>query len=469
MNERASKAQVLVVDDEDVICRTWLHMLNTNEFEVSLQPHAEGACEWLAAHPTDVVIADVNMNVMSGLDLLHHIKRTCPAVQVIIMTGKGNYDDAVSATRAGAFHYITKPFHDLEACVSLVRSAAKVKRLEDEVLQLRSRMDGGVFSSQSQAMQPVLNRAERVAPTMANLMLSGPTGSGKSALARAIHQRSGRVGAFVHVDCGALPPQLVESMLFGHKRGSFTGADDDHSGFFRDADKGTIFLDEVGNMPMSAQPKLLTVVQERCVKPIGGAQSIDVDVRIISATNVNLAEAVEAGEFREDLYWRLKVVELRLPNLSERFEDIGRIALQLMREAAEINGLPMRTIASDCLTRLQNFDWPGNIRQLKNVIEAAVVLSNDATELTVEHLPDEIIGRPSRTPPPMSVGALFDLDEPWGVAVTAAENAVRAAYIRGLLERFDHNLTKAAAHAGKDRANFRKLRNRYLPGLYDND
>ncbi len=462
-------ARVLVVDDDPYVRKAWRVMLDKDEFEVTLCASAVEASTHLAAHDVDVVLTDVVMDGMTGLQLLEHVKQAYPDIEVIIMTGQAKIADAVYATRAGAFDYITKPFVDLDACINRVRQAARVKRLAEENVELRRRMEAGgggggpdVLHSRSPAMRPVVHQVRRLARVDATVLLTGQTGAGKTALAKALHEMSRRRDEeFVCLDCGAIPSDLLESELFGHMKGAFTGAVTDKEGLFETANRGTIFLDEVGNMPLDSQRKLLRVLNDGVIRRVGGQRDIQVDVRVVSATNADLEAAVKAGSFREDLYYRLNVVNIQLPTLNERREDIPHLAYTILRRCAARHESPVRRISPDCMDRLQAHNWKGNIRQLENVIERAVIFGTQS-DLTPRSLPADL-----RDSDPLARAATLptgvDLDVSWKEAIEQAEQAIRAAYLQGLLDRFEGNVTQAARHAKLDRSNFRRHLKRYLP------
>ncbi len=461
-------ARILVVDDDIMVRKAWRHMLHKDEFVVELCPGPKEALQALNSVEVDVVLTDVLMDGMSGLELLEHIKRTRNEIEVIVMTGHAKISDAVSATRAGAFDYITKPFKDIDACINRVRQAARLKRLSDENLRLREAVVDGArpetLQTKSPVMRPILRQIERLARVDATVLVTGPTGSGKTAIANTLHELSRRQdNSFVHVDCGQLPADLIEAELFGHMKGAFTGAVSNKKGRFEEAHEGTIFLDEIGNLPLSLQPKLLRVLNDGVIRRVGGESEISVDVRVISATNVDLGAEVEAGRFREDLYYRLNVVGIALPPLNDRREDIPQLGYSIMRRAAARNGSPVRAISAEAMERLVSYDWKGNIRELENIIERAVIFES-SEELGVRSLPPELQSGPApMSDLPGSLPDLVDLDRPWRDAVEWAEVAVRAHYLRGVLEKFEGNVTKAAKHADLDRSNFRRHLKRYLP------
>ena len=463
----AVTVKVLIVDDEPVILKVWRVMLRAEEFEVTLCSSGTEALQIIAQRRIDVVVTDVMMPGMDGMELLKHIKATHPEIEVLVMTAKGSIADAVRAMREGAFDYLTKPFVEIEECVNRVRQAARLKRLHDENVALRQQIDASsgsaLVDSASPSMRLVGTLVSQVTRVNAAVLLTGPTGSGKSAIARSIHDRSGRKdGPFVHVDCGALPETLIESELFGHLKGAFTTAIRDKEGLIEAANGGTLFLDEIGNLDLRMQQRLLKVLDDACVRRVGGTKDIKVDVRIISATHIDLAEACKATRCRLDLYQRLKVVEVKLPGLADRQEDIPRLAYHFLRRHAARCGKDLKNITPKCMEVLKAAEWEGNIRELDHAIERAVIFES-SHELTDLALPDHILKHPRPVQEGDGRGGLLaaiDLDEPMREAMERAETAFRVAYLRGLMSRFE-NVTRAAKHADVERANFRRLLKRY--------
>ena len=457
--------RALVVDDDDRVRKAWRWMLMGEEFEVQFAANASQALEVLGATPVDVMISDVSMPGIDGLELLDRVKRKRPNIEVIIMTGVGTINSAVRAMRAGAFDYLTKPFDNIEDCIKKVRQAARLKRLREENVALREEADASpnsaLLDTQSASMKPVLAKVSQVARVESNVLITGPTGSGKSVIARAIHKRSPRRdGPFVCVDCGSIADNLVESELFGHVKGAFTGAVSDKVGLFELASGGTMFLDEIGNMPPQMQNRLLRALQEGKIRRVGGAKDIDVDVRVISATLVNLQEAIDSGEFRSDLYFRLKVVEIELPGLNNRREDIPRLAYHFLRRHAGRVGRELKGITPKCMEILKEHDWRGNVRELEHVVEAAMVFET-GDELSAVHLPAEVREAANGTPAPEgSYGPDIDLDLPFRQALERADRTFRVTYLRGVMARYQ-SVSAAARHAEMDRANFRRLLRRY--------
>lgn len=463
----STPTRVLIVDDEHHICKAWRWMLHADEFQVEVCSNAAEALQILGATRIDVIVTDVNMPGIDGLDLLQRIKKTRPEIEVIIMTGAGSITDAVRAMQGGAFDYLTKPFSEIEECINKVRQAARLKRLREENQALRQQMDAApnsaLLDSKSPAMKAVITQLFQVARVSSNVLITGPTGSGKSVIARAIHERSPRrKGPFVAVDCGSIPSELIESELFGHVKGAFTGAIAHKAGLFEMADGGTIFLDEIGNMPMSMQNRLLRVLQEKLVRRVGGSKDQKVDVRVISATLVDLKKSIEEKTFRSDLFFRLKVVEVRLPGLNERREDIPRLAYHFLHRNSSRIGREFKGITPGCMEALKKHDWRGNVRELEHAIEAAMVFET-GDELTTHHLPAEVCeAADSQAIDPnfASMASHIDLELPFREALDRADRAFRVTYLRGVMARY-RSVSAAARHAQMDRANFRRLLRRY--------
>ncbi|MCB9534767.1 MAG: sigma-54-dependent Fis family transcriptional regulator [Myxococcales bacterium] len=460
----AAPTRVLVVDDEEQIRRAWRWMLPQDEFLVAAAGDAEQALEVLRAERIDLVISDVTMPGIDGMRLLERIKKTRPGIEVILMTGYGSIQQAVEAIHAGAFDYLTKPFNDLDDCLKKVRQASAVKRLRDENLALRQQVDASpdsaLLDTRSPAMRPVLARVAQVAKVDSGVLITGPTGVGKGILARAIHERSGRRSApFVQVDCGAIPATLIESELFGHKKGAFTGAVSDKVGLFEQGNGGTVFLDEIGNMPLDLQTRLLKVLQDGRVRPVGGDRDVRVDVRVISATHVDLQAAIDAGSFRSDLYYRLNVVHIDVPPLADRREDVPALAYHFLARHAARLGLEVHTVSAECMDVLKRHAWSGNVRELENVIEAALVFAK-GEELGIADLPEAVVEAARSADPDALDLSDVDLDLPFREAIDAADKAFRTRYLRGVMDRY-RSVSAAARHAQMDRANFRRMLRRY--------
>jgi two-component system response regulator AtoC len=392
--------RILVVDDDEALRESLALLLGVEGYEVLTAYDAESALRRLD-EPVDVVLCDVRMPGRDGLELLPDLIRRLPGVPVLMMSAYGTGDLAALALERGAYDYLAKPFQPAEVLLA-IRKARERERLRRTNALLRREVDRAVgersIVAASPAMIELLEMLERAAEYKATVLLTGESGTGKEVLARAIHAQSGRRHqAFVAVNCGAIPEPLLESELFGHARGAFTGADRARRGIFVEADGGTLFLDEIGELPASLQVKLLRVLQEEEVRPVGEAKARSIDVRVIAATSRDLEREVAAGRFREDLFYRLDVFRLRVPPLRERREDIPLLVDHFLEQFREALGKPVRTIADDALDRLMEHAWPGNVRELENVMERAMILC-DGDRITLAELP-AALAKPRPEPP----------------------------------------------------------------------
>ena len=377
-----AKQSVLVVEDEEVMRAILRQLLEDSGYDVFTSDSAENALQVFSEHEIAVTLTDIKMSGKDGLELLDQIKSIDAEAIVVIMTAFSSVDSAVAALRKGAYDYVTKPFVN-EDLLQTIKNAVTQRRLfqENRVLrrELRQKYNFSEIVGKSDVLQRVFDLVNKVADTNANVLIQGESGTGKELVARSIHFNSSRAEKpFLAVNCGALPESLLESELFGHTKGSFTGAVADNQGLFRSATGGTIFLDEVGEMPLVLQVKLLRALQEHEVTPVGSSAAIKFDARIIAATNKKLETEVAEGRFREDLFYRLNVVEIDVPPLRERREDIPLLARHFAK----------KTVTNDAMSALVNYEWPGNIRELENVIERAAILSG--TEIDIESLPHKV-------------------------------------------------------------------------------
>jgi two-component system, NtrC family, response regulator AtoC len=384
--------RILVVDDDAALRDSLALLLASEGYEVVTAADAPRALACLET-PVDVVLCDVRMPGMDGLELLPELIRRLPGAPVLLMSAYGSGDLAVEALKRGAFDYLAKPFQPAEVILA-IKKARERERLRRANALLQRDVSRAVGDRPIVAASPpmieLLELLERAAEYKATVLLTGESGTGKEVLARAIHAQSGRRHqAFVAVNCGAIPEALLESELFGHARGAFTGADRARRGLFVEADGGTLFLDEIGELPPALQVKLLRVLQEEEVRPIGEAKPRSVDVRVIAATSRDLEREVAAGRFREDLFYRLDVFRVRVPPLRERREDVPLLVDHFIHHFRETLGRPVRTIADDALDRLLEHAWPGNVRELENVIERAMILA-DGDRITLGELPETI-------------------------------------------------------------------------------
>jgi len=391
MSDEANKYRVLIVDDEESMRDFLSIMLHREGYQVDTAVDGAQAVVHLRDHSYDLVISDIKMPRMTGLELLTHIKDRTPETVVLMVTAFSSTDEAVEAMKQGAYDYITKPFKNEEIRL-IVKNALERRDLRRENLALKEAL-GQRFSfdgliGKSKSMQDVFNMIRKVASSPVKILVTGESGTGKELVARAIHYNSDRRdGPFVPINCGAIPENLLESELFGHEKGSFTGAIRQKPGLFETAAGGTIFLDEIGELPAMMQVKLLRVLQENEFRRVGGTKDIKTDVRVLAATNRHLEEAVAAGSFREDLYYRFNVIRIDLPPLRQRREDIP-VMVDFFWE--RFTGQKGVKVAEDAMRRLIDYSWPGNVRELENVIERATVLGHD-NEITLDCLPPNLV------------------------------------------------------------------------------
>lgn len=380
--------KVMVVDD-DLKMRTLVQRVLSREgYAVRGAQTGQDALDLMPQWEPDLLLCDIRMPGMDGMELLRRVHRASPELPVIVMTGFGSVETAVEAMRAGAFDYFSKPF-DLDELIIVMRKASEHLQLRRELADLRKQVTRSPgLVGKSKAIQTVLEWIARAAPSEATVAIYGKSGTGKELVARAIHRESKRVsGPFVPVNCAAIPESLIESELFGHARGSFTGAVRDHPGLFVEASGGTLFLDEIGELPLSMQAKLLRALQDGEVRPVGKTESVKVDARLVVATNRDLEADVGSGRFRDDLYYRLNVIPIHLPELKERPEDIPLLALHFLERFAQ-GGEPKR-LSKGALAALERYDWPGNVRELENIVERACALVA-GPEIGVEDLPGKL-------------------------------------------------------------------------------
>ena len=386
--------RILIVDDDDALRESLEMILASEGYLVSTAEHGEAALARVDELPIDVVLCDVRMPGLDGFELLPQIARKLPGVPIVMMSAYGTADLAIEAMKLGAYDYVAKPFQPSEVLLTL-RKARERERLRRNNEQLKRDVTRAVgdrpIIAASSVMIELLEMVERTAAFKTTALLVGESGTGKEVMARAIHSQSPRRNEpFVAVNCGAIPEHLLESELFGHAKGAFTGASRARRGLFSEADGGTFFLDEVAELPLSLQVKLLRVLQEEEVRPVGDNKSVAIDVRVIAATSRNLEAAIAEGTFRKDLFYRLNVMQLAIPSLRDRREDISLLCDHFLAHFRESLGKPVRSIADDALERLINYSWPGNVRELQNVIERSVILT-DGDRIGLSHLPTNIV------------------------------------------------------------------------------
>src|SRR5918996_1249046 len=369
-------ARIMVVDDEEGIRKILRQVLEYEGHEVRVAGGGGEALSLYAEFKPDLTFLDVKMARMDGLEVLDRMRESDPGASVVMISGHGNIETAVEATRRGAYDFLEKPL-DTDRLLVTIRNALQQRGLVEENARLRGEVEsryeivGGSF-----AIRSLLDRIEKVAPTDARVLITGENGTGKELVARAIHRLSHRAEqAFVEVNCAAIPSELIESELFGHMKGSFTGAHADRAGKFEQADHGTLFLDEVGDMSMAAQAKVLRVLEDGVVTRIGGSKTVSVDVRVVAATNKNLEHEIMENRFREDLYYRLNVVPVSVPPLRDRREDIPQLIAYFTERLTKNEGVPPRGVADDAVQRLTEYDWPGNVRELRNTVERLLILA----------------------------------------------------------------------------------------------
>ena len=383
---------VLIVEDEEILRSILRRLLEDAGYRTATADSAETALEIFTSEPVAVTLTDVRMAGMNGLELLDQIKAVDEAALVIIMTAYSSVDSAIAALRKGAYDYVTKPFVN-EDLLQTVKNALRQHELFRENRALRRELDKKYSFSEivgtSESLQNVFRLVEKVAATNTNILIAGESGTGKELIARAIHHHSPRASeSFLAVNCGALPESLLESELFGHTKGAFTGAIADKKGLFRSAENGTVFLDEIGEISPAMQVRLLRALQEHEVTPVGASRAVKFDARIIAATNRDLEKAVASGVFREDLFYRLNVIEIWLPPLRERREDIPLLVRHFIKKIAKAQNAPEKSINSAAMAALVNYNFPGNVRELENAVERAFTLSRE--EIDLESLPPRI-------------------------------------------------------------------------------
>jgi two-component system response regulator GlrR len=435
--EVKNNPKLLLVDDDHSLLRLLSIRLSAEGYDVTSATDGVEAINAIKAHDFDVVLSDLRMPNMDGLTLFHQLLELGKNTPVILMTAHGTIEDAVAATKEGVMGFLTKPIEHEALRNALAQAIQASQPIEG---------DGwaGQIITRSSTMKSLLDQAHLVAQRDVSVLISGPSGAGKELLANAIHQASPRKdNPFVPINCGALPESLLESELFGHAKGAFTGAVSEHKGLFRQADGGTLFLDEIGDMPVPLQVKLLRALQERRIRPVGSTKQIDIDVRILSATHRNLNKEMENGTFREDLYYRLNVVNLVLPSLRERAEDVPLLARHLLQKIARHHGVKVNGFAKDAMQELLTAQWPGNVRQLVNVVEQCVALTQSKTINL--HLVKQALSSTKQTWP----------------TLTEARTAFEQDYLIKLLKMTEGNVTKAAELAGRNRTDLHKLLKKY--------
>ncbi|MCA9523263.1 MAG: sigma-54-dependent Fis family transcriptional regulator [Myxococcales bacterium] len=458
MSESSRKGTILLVDDEPIMLDVLQKILRNEGLESIVAHHGEEAVEILGQRAIDVVVSDIQMPYLSGLELLTHIKREFPLIEVIMMTAHATVADAVRAVKLGAYDFLTKPFENIDHVAITVNKALEHRRLVDRNRYLESQLEVKEgfedIIGKSQKMKAVFDLISSVSYSTSSVLIQGESGTGKELVARALHYRSPRKDKpFVVLNCSALTETLLESELFGHSKGSFTGAIADKKGLFEAAHSGSIFLDEIGDMPAPTQVKLLRVLQEGEIKRVGSNEVRRVDVRTIAATHVDLVQAKSIGRFREDLYYRLNVITIYLPSLRERRDDIPLLAYHFLKKYNKRMGKQVASFSPEALNALQRYSWPGNVRELENAIERAVVLQSGPT-ISLAELPPPLLGE---LPRPQAQGRSRSFDLPYKEAKAQVVSEFEEQYVRYLMEKSNQNVTQAARLAGLDRSNFRRI------------
>ena len=452
MPAQESRPTVLIIDDESGIVDTLRILLKNEGFAAHVAFGGKQGIEQIAAIQPDIIISDIRMPAVGGLDVLAAAKAQDPDCPVILMTAQASLQSAISAVNDGAFHYVQKPFQN-DALIAIVKRAAETRQLKTENRALKREIRKLDITLRpigiNRGWLDVLSVAETVAASDSTVLLQGESGTGKGVIARYIHELSTRsAGPFVSINCGALPESLLESELFGHVKGSFTGAVKDKSGLFAAAERGSFFLDEIGETAPSTQVKLLRVLQHREVIPVGATETIPIDTRLIAATNRRLDEEIANGNFRSDLYYRLNVISIEIPPLRDRQEDIPLLAESFLAEIAKRRGEETKQLTPEAATLLQQYSWPGNVRELENAIERAVILANNGT-ISPAALPDKI-----RERKPQHLMAERIIPNP-------PLQAIERAYIMWVLGSEGGNKSRAAEVLGIDTSTLHRKLSRF--------
>ncbi|HOJ62597.1 MAG TPA: sigma-54 dependent transcriptional regulator [bacterium] len=450
---RLHRGMILVVDDEPGMCHILKRLMSDQGYTVHTANRGEEALKLLAPESYDVILLDIRMPGLDGLQVLDRIKEVSPDTAVIMMTAFGTIETAVQAMKRGAYEYITKPFNNDEV-LHIVGNALERKRLLDrtryltQVLEERQGMADLIGGSH--VMQELYRLIEKVAPTDSTVLILGESGTGKELVARAIHSHSDRKEEkFLAINCGALPRELIESELFGHEKGAFSGAHQRKTGLLESADGGTVFLDEIGDLPLDLQATLLRVLEDKKVRPVGSVTPKPVDFRLIAATNRDLKGDVQAKKFREDLYYRLSIVDIHLPPLRQRNEDIPLLAKHFISRFNQKLNRAVEGISVDALKRLMNYSWPGNVRELENVIQRCMILRESGL-IEESDLPQSLMETPAAAVP----SPIFD---PTQVSFIKAREGFEYEYLQALLRINEGNVTQSALMAGISRRYLQEL------------
>ena len=448
-----SQRRVLVVDDEQGVRGALAQLLEFEGYDVRSASSGTAALATVAEWRPDLVFLDVKMAGMDGLETLREIRVRDATALVVMISGHATIQTAVEATQLGAYDILEKPL-DTDRILVLLRNALEHRALREEVSTLREKIASRyAMVGDSYVVRGLIEQVERVGATPARVLISGENGTGKELVARALHQRSARAGKpFIEVNCAAIPAELIESELFGHMKGSFTGAIADRAGKFEQADGGTLFLDEIGDMALAAQAKVLRVLQDGEVTRIGGSKQLKIDVRVFAATNKDLAAEIAAGRFREDLYYRLNVVPIHVAPLRERREDIPLLVRHFMQTLSERDGMTPRGVSADALEALARLEWPGNVRELKNAVERLLILAS-GPQITITDV-ERLTGR--RATDSAGLGALADVG-----TFEEFKHAAERAFLLHKLRQFEWNVSETARALEMPRSNLYKKIERY--------
>jgi two-component system nitrogen regulation response regulator NtrX len=442
MNSKTTS--ILVVDDEEGIRRTLKGVLEDEGYRVLLSEDGEGALRLMEDDLPDLVLLDIWMPGRDGMEILQDLKRVWPMLPVVMISGHGSIELAVRAAKLGAYDFVEKPL-SLDKVILTIENAMRYSQLEEENRRLRQKVQPRIeITGKSSAVRHLKEQIQIIAPTSSWVLIHGENGTGKEVVARAIYRRSNRAQApFVEVNCAAIPDELIESELFGHEKGAFTGATEKRQGKFDLADGGTLFLDEIGDMSLSTQAKILRILQEQTFQRVGGTKTIRVDVRVIAATNKDLEKEIREGHFREDLYHRINVIPVEVPLLRQRKEDIPLLIGEFVEEFSTRHGLSVKRFDSEVISALQAYHWPGNVRELKNMVERLLILSR-SSKVTLGDL-----SHPIRSPAsPSDSHASQNLKE--------ARDAFERAFIQERLHEFGGNISKTAGAIGLERSHLHK-------------
>ncbi|NOY63848.1 MAG: sigma-54-dependent Fis family transcriptional regulator [Nitrospirae bacterium] len=446
MRQKKNLPKVLVIEDDMQMLENYSRILRRFGYECIMETTSTHAIENLESLMPDIILTDLRMPHGSGFDVISAVQRYNPDIPVVLITAYADIPTAVEAIKMGAYDVIAKPFTS-EQLEIVIERALRQKLLKDENRRLREQLKGtigGELVAKSPAMREILGLIERISRTEANVLITGESGTGKEMVARMIHQKSQRAHMpFIPVDCAAIPENLIESELFGYEKGAFTGATNSREGLFEAANNGTVFLDEVGELPVVMQSKLLRLLQERKVRRLGSNRFISLNVRIISATNRDLGKSVSEGLFREDLYYRLNVINIHLPPLRERREDIPVMALHFLKQYSVVYEKNITSISAEVMELLEGYRWPGNVRELQNLIERAVILCN-GERLTLQDIPGEFHT--------MKNGMISEL-----TPYQSAKEAFEKQYLQKLIKSVSGNISRAARVAGLNRRTIYRL------------